>query len=378
MELLILFITIAVFVILAWFYFRGKESPAPTIRKARDAVDEPASSAASSQGPPASEIIEPSLPAPLEHVKEPIRTGIQQLFSQEEKADSRQPLSYENLDREILAKAEAQIDAIHNFRAVHHRLQQILNDPALNVTSALSSVIMADPILSSKVLKIVNSAYFGRAQKVNSIGHALFLLGMVQLREILYREGLLEVFKINDSAKDGLIEVFWRHATITSIIASHLRNLFPGLDQGTLFTAGLIHDVGKLILVRMDDLGNYTTRSTIHDEDRIFGINHIVIGRIALEKWGFSDLMISLVTNHHNPSCVPLQTLKLSGQAPQYLMVLFLANQLAKIILADEDYLPANHLHPSYHAIIDQDNFRRAALDGFLLAQIGKSEAFLR
>ena len=195
MELLILFITVAVFVILAWFYFRGKESPAPTIRRARDAVDEPGSATTVSPAPPGIEIAEQGMPAPLDHLKEPIRIGIQNLFSPGETADKAQPLSYENVDRHVLDVAEAHIESIHNFRAVHHRLQHILNDPALNVTSALSAVIMADPVLSSKVLKIVNSAYFGRAQKVNSIGHALFLLGMVQLREILYREGLLEIFK---------------------------------------------------------------------------------------------------------------------------------------------------------------------------------------
>jgi len=371
--LLILLAIVAVLVIAVWLYFRGKNPP-PIDRSRTTRTSFPETTLPGTV--PASQVPDEESSNPLDNVREPVRAGIKRLFSPEE-TDAAKPMAYGDVDRQILDKVGEQIESIKNFRSTHQRLQKILNDPALNVTSALSSTIMADPVLSAKILKIVNSAYYGRGQKVNSIGHALFLLGMVHLREIIYREGMLELLKVNDPEKDRLIDVFWRHATITSVCASHLRSLFPDLDQGTLFTAGLIHDVGKVILVRMDGHAEYTTQSTIHDEDRIFGVNHAIVGRMALEKWGFSELMVTAISNHHMPSYVPLQTLKLSQQVPQYLMVLFLANQLAKMIHPEPNYLPVNPLHSSYHPFIDEEAFTRAALDGFLLTQIGKSEAFV-
>jgi hypothetical protein len=121
----------------------------------------------------------------------------------------------------------------------------------------------------------------------------------------------------------------------------------------------------------------YTIHSTIHDEDRIFGINHVVCGRLALEQWGFSELMLSAIANHHHPAFMPLESLKMSQQATQYLTVLFLANQLAKMVHPGQDYLPVDPLHPSYYPLIEQKTFSRTAIDDTLLARISKSEAFI-
>lgn len=378
MELWIV-IAMLVALVLAVYFFSGKQTRVPPIRPVKIGPDSARVPSAGTPEAPADAGAE-SLQNPLDSVKAQIRTGIQTLFSrqvQEEGSVAAEPPICLDVEPQVMDKVTKTIESIHNFRSVHQRLQKILSDPALNVVSALSTVIIADPVLSSKVLKIVNSAYFGRSQKVNSIGHALFLLGMVHLREILYREGMLDLLKVNDPEKNSLIDVFWRHATITSICASHLRGLFPGLEQGTLFTSGLIHDVGKIILARMSDDSEYTTQSTIEDEERIFGINHVVAGRLALEAWGFSELMISVVSNHHGPAHVPLPSLKLSQEASQYLMALFLANQLAKMMQPGQNYLPVEPLHPSYHALLNQDAFARAALDGVLMNQIAKSEAFV-
>jgi HD-like signal output (HDOD) protein len=377
MEYLIVSIFIVIAILFVHSYFRSTQSQASAItsEKSRATIQRPQSAILPPLPAP-----ENTVPHPLDDLKEQVRSGLVTLFTRPETniaEHPRQPFTYENTDHHLLDQAKQNIESIPNFRSVHNRLQQIMNDPAINIISSLSAVIIADPVLSSKVLKIVNSAYYGRTEKVNSIGHAVILLGMVRLREILYREGMLELLKANDPVKDAMIEVFWRHATITSICAANLRVLFPGLDQGTLFTSGLIHDVGKIILVRMGNNPEYTTQSTIHDEDRIFGINHVVCGRLALEQWGFSEFMLSSIANHHNLAFMPLESLNMSRQATQYLTVLFLADQLAKMVHPGQDYLPADSLHPSFYPLIEQETFSRTALDNTLLVKISKSEAFI-
>lgn len=373
MKHFLLFIFISLAVLFIYFYFRSSRSQTYT-----SAVDAPHSLPSPPRFPPP-DSGEPGMRL-LDNLKEQIRTGIVTLFPRPEANNSehpRIPFAYDEVDHKLLEQAKQNIESIHNFRSVHSRLRQIMNDPAVNIISSLSSVIIADPVLSGKVLKIVNSAYYGRTEKVNSIGHAVILLGIVQLREILYREGMLGMLKTNDPAKDALIEALWRHATITSICAANLRSLFPGLDQGTLFTSGLIHDIGKIILVRMANNPEYTIHSTIHDEDRIFGINHVVTGMIALEQWDFSDFMRSVLANHHSPTFLPLGSAKMSQQAAQHLTVLFLANQLAKMVHPSQNYLSVDPLHPSYHPLIEPDIFLQAVLDNTFLYRISKSEAFI-
>jgi len=378
MDYFILIAFIAVIVLIVYYYF--KSSGTNTSTGAADKCR-----ATNTNLPKSTTLSPPLVPEvmglqPLDNLKEQIRSGIVTLFTQLDTntaANSRIPLVYEDIEHDLIEQAKQTVESIQNFRSVHNRLQQILNNPAMNIISSLSSIIMADPVLSSKILKIVNSAYYGRTEKVNSIGHAVFLLGMVRLREILYREGMLDMLRANDPAKDALIEVFWRHATITSICASNLHRLFPGLDQGTLFTTGLIHDVGKIILVRMGYNPEYTVHSTIHDEDRIFGINHVVTGRIALEQWGFSDLMQSAIVRHHRPAFEPIESTGLSSPASQHLTVLFLANQLAKMVHPGDNYLSIDPLHPSYYRLVEQAKLSQAAIDNALLSQLSKSEAFI-
>ena len=281
MEHFMVFAFIAIAVLFVYFYYRGSGSKTCTTAEKSRAT---AIRSSESAPPDSPGVAEGAGPQPLDNLKEQIRSGIAALFTWPEANASDQQRAYGDVDHNLLEQAKQQVESILNFRSVHGRLQQIMNDPAINIISSLSAMIIADPVLSSKVLKIVNSAYYGRTEKVNSIGHAVILLGMVRLREILYREGMLEMLKSNDPEKDALIEVFWRHATITSICAANLRSLFPGLDQGTLFASGLIHDVGKIILVRMGNHPEYTVHSSTHDEDRIFGINHVVTGMIALDN----------------------------------------------------------------------------------------------
>ena len=110
--------------------------------------------------------------------------------------------------------------------------------------------------------------------------------------------------------KDCTAESLWEHATFTSICASYIHPLFSGLDRGILFTMGLLHDVGKFVMTGLNPIrqtGEDSIRITpaelsIYDEDELFGINHTVIGRLAFEEWGFSDLMVRMVEVHHAPS----------------------------------------------------------------------------
>jgi HD-like signal output (HDOD) protein len=286
------------------------------------------------------------------------------------------PLAYADVQKHIMDDAMAEVKALKNFRSTHHRLHKILKDPSLQIGSELSKMVTSDPVLAVKILNTVNSPYYGMPQKVNSIGHALLLLGIVHLREILYRNGLLKLFRTEDPVHNEIAETLWKHATLTSICASHLHSLYTGLDRGTLFTMGLLHDIGKLILLKWVGTKKYQISLTIGAEEDTFGINHAIIGRIALETWGFSDLMISVIEQHHAPSLCEANVLDMDRQKKKYLIVLFFADQLAKLMLNAEEIGNIQPFLPSYLPMIDRQRFLDRSIDNVLLSSIRQSEVF--
>jgi len=289
------------------------------------------------------------------------------------------PLEYRNVSPEKIQIIEDQLSQLKNFRSVHEQLQHILNDPDIQIAD-ISKLVTSDPVLTAKILKVANSPYFGMPKKLDSINHALLILGIVNVKNILYREGLLRLFMTSDPQKDKVMEKVWQHATLTSICAAQLHSLFSGLNQGSLLTMGLLHDIGKMILMMLptsdgaDTLERYAACLNLEQEDRLFGINHAVIGGIALAEWGFSDLMVNAVTNHHVLSYRDRASLSMDREQFPYLFVLFLADQMAKGISGDKD-LMVDVLHPSYRQMAERGRLQGLLQENAFLSQIREVDA---
>ncbi|HYA13329.1 MAG TPA: HDOD domain-containing protein, partial [Syntrophales bacterium] len=271
---------------------------------------------------------------------------------------------------------------LKHYRSEHIRLQKLINDPALKM-SDLSKVILVDPILTAKILKMANSPYFGIPHKINSINHALMILGLQNIMNILYREGLLQLFQAGSPEQEEAVAALWKHSNIVSICASGLCDLFEGLNKGTLFTLGIIHDIGKLIMLGLPQVrkqeaslqGKYPASVSIYDEDQFLGINHAVIGQIALEHWNFSELMIKAVAMHHAPAFASAKALGLDEEQQKYVTIIFIADQVAKLFAGRETgTMQVYPLLSSYHPLIDRNRLINKIMDVNFLAQIREAE----
>lgn len=313
-----------------------------------------------------------------------IWNGIETIFSEEtEKAlEQRKVLESGTIPPKVKEDVLKVISQLKEFRSTYQLLKN-LDDPKTNM-SQISKLIVNDPVLSGKILRVANSAYFGVPQRVNSIGHALMIIGLLNLKNILYQEELLKLLNLKSSAGDYTVESLWEHSSFTAICASYLSPLFNRLDRGTLFTLGLLHDIGKFVIQTLspmkktseDFIKISTTELSIFDEDEIYGMKHALIGRFAFEEWNFSDLMVKMVELHHTPSWVSLESLGLSKEPLHYLLVLFLSDQIAKLLNSEregiESVIP---LHPSYHFLIQKDKLLNLILDSTLLMEIKKTKA---
>jgi HD-like signal output (HDOD) protein len=380
------FLIIAVFVVLlllSTMFWQGKEDKLP-----RGNLKPPEKPPSRDAGAPPSEmaardtLFVPDSQAddPKGTLKDNILDHIERIFpgAADPLAGGSPPLSYGNVQKDILDEVLLEIASLQNFRAEHRQLNKILNDPSLQIGKELAKMVTSDPVLAAKILNTVNSPYYGLPQKVDAIGHALLLLGVVQLREILYRNGLLKLFRTEDPIQNEIAEALWKHATVTSICASHLHGLYGGMNRGTLFTLGLLHDIGKLILLKWAGAEKYQANLTIAEEDRLFGINHAIIARMALQTWGFSDLMVSVIERHHAPSLCDANGLDVDEQKKNYLIILFYADQLAKLILEGGDAKNINPFLPSYLPAIDRQRFLDTSVDNVLLSSLRQSEVFAR
>jgi len=284
-----------------------------------------------------------------------------------------------------LQKTLAQhIDHLKNFSATCE-LTKTLDDPNVNMAE-LSKIIVADPILTGKIIKIANSAYFGMQKKVNSIGHALMIIGLLNIKTFLMQDGLLKLLRSKSAMENFLIDSLWEHATLTSICAAHLQSLFGGLDRGTLFTLGLLHDIGKFVMHDLSPLNPNPrvlavspTEFTMYDEEKAYGVNHAAMGRLLFDQWGFPEPMGRIIERHHDPFLAQFDPKALDSKELKYLLVLFLSNQIAKVFASeDKSVMAISPLSPECQPFVQRQRFLGLVLDGSLFAEIKKAKSLAR
>lgn len=296
----------------------------------------------------------------LDDLRKRIDHGIEHILPSkpERTSEARTIGKIEDIDPHIRDAVLHQIDHLKDFRTTY-QLFKTLDNPNVSM-SEISKIIVSDPVLTGKIMKIANSAYFGMQQKVNSIGHALMIIGLLNIKTILCQDGLLKLLSSKNSPESFVIDSLWEHATLTSICASHIQSMFSGLDKGTLFTLGLLHDIGKFVMYGLPmvhedivPLNVSVTEFTIYDEERVYGVNHAVVGRLLFDQWGFPEPMGKMIESHHDPSIEGFDIMKLDSKDLKYLLALFLSNQAAKIFASEDKSISAiAPLSPHHHYLV--------------------------
>ncbi len=197
-------------------------------------------------------------------------------------------------------------DSLPALPEIYTRVSNLLESKDSSVND-IGDIIESDPAISYKILTMVNSAYFGMPSEVSSVSRAVSLLGRFRLKQILIGTLMSEIFKGLDSQYFSLSD-FWQHSIRTAIIARQLAVDSDYLNEPEpLFTAGLLHDVGRLILAaQMPEVFPEIAKRaeemrwhTIDAEIDIIGMPHTEIGAALMLKWEFPDLIWVSVRNHH-------------------------------------------------------------------------------
>jgi putative nucleotidyltransferase with HDIG domain len=171
----------------------------------------------------------------------------------------------------------------------------------------LTQVLSADQALAGMVLKLVNSSFYGLSGNVSTVSRAVVILGHGAIRSLATGLGVVKVFSGPDGPQNQ--QEFWQHAIITAAGAEVLARRSGYPDPEEAFVAGLMHDIGYLLmsLAAPQELAAVMALGPDRDTDtemRRLGIDHTRAGRKLLTKWKLPSQLIEAVRHHHNAAVV--------------------------------------------------------------------------
>jgi putative nucleotidyltransferase with HDIG domain len=189
---------------------------------------------------------------------------------------------------------------------IYLRVSEQLEDESSTVQK-IGDTVQNDPAITTRVLKMVNSAYYGMPNEVASVSQAVSLLGRERLKHILIGSVLRGVFSEQENPAFSM-QVFWQHSIKTAIIARQLATQISTIKEAeSMFTAGLLHDIGKLLLFnklpdRMLAAEEYMIQKRVDvlsAELSQVGVTHTAVGEALMDHWGLPQLLIDCTRNHH-------------------------------------------------------------------------------
>lgn len=189
---------------------------------------------------------------------------------------------------------------------IHLRLEQVLESEYGSWTD-VADVIAQDPQLSAKLLKLANSAFHGR-RRVDTLSAAAALLGTRALYDLALGVSALGVFQ---KLPAGVISAsdIWRHSLYTALVAKHLARFCNVLHPERLFVAGLLHEVGLMVLglqtpealrVALSE-SSHSVAGLMRAERAILGFDHAEVGARLLERWKLPGTTVNAIRWHIRP-----------------------------------------------------------------------------
>jgi putative nucleotidyltransferase with HDIG domain len=208
----------------------------------------------------------------------------------------------------IKALVQAVPRSLGSYGPVLQEIEQALQSPQCNL-STIGDAIEKDPDLTARLLRLANSPFFGFASRLSTVSEAVSLLGIQQIQDMIVASSVLEQFK---GVPDNLVnkDSFWRHSLAVGITARLLamERRLPKPDK--FFVAGLLHDVGRLVLLSQSaewaqavfELYQREKMLLREAEKKILGYDHQQIGAELLQSWSYPPALMQAVAFHHAPN----------------------------------------------------------------------------
>lgn len=209
---------------------------------------------------------------------------------------------------DLSKRLAAAVDSMPAFPQNVQRIVTLTSNLACS-PKELVEIIGKDPVLTVKVLRVVNSACYGLSKHVTSIDHAVVFLGFNTIKNLALSVAAISLLRNNPLAGfDG--QRYLLHSLTVASLARKLAQQLPGADANDCFIAGLLHDFGKVVIAQFmpDEFRKAMEMSLWHDIaldqtlHQVVGVDHAAIGAMLTEKWRFAPDLVDTIRHQHMPA----------------------------------------------------------------------------
>ena len=249
----------------------------------------------------------------------------------------------ECLQEDIDAKKQILIQKARNVPTLPDTVIKTLKLIQNEKSSALqlAKTIKYDTGLAGKILKLVNSTFYGFPKEISSIQHGITILGFNTIKGLIISSNIYKYYQKSDSELFNYKD-FWMHTTLCAKIANEFSQKFNYMDEHKeeLFSSAILHDIGKLILNQydFDNYKNFLQNKHIATDDefnlkleeKFCTLNHAVVGELVTSSWNLPEIISQTAAFHHSPF----------GAKQEYqktICIVNIANTLSNIILSDTE-----------------------------------------
>jgi putative nucleotidyltransferase with HDIG domain len=232
-----------------------------------------------------------------------------------------------NAATQKIRKVTESIISLPTLPTVVSKMIELVDNPRTSAAS-LARLISTDQALTAKILKLANSAYYGFPREIATVNMAIVVLGFNTVKDMGLSLSVFQVFKDADGDKAFDVAKFWEHSIGCGAAARMLSRRLKYRLVGETFVAGLLHDIGKVILnqymhkefieiIRLCKNGEQTLDAA---EESVIGTSHAQVGSWLAEKWNLPKTMVDAILHHHDPW--------LAAVEPELVAIVNLANYL--------------------------------------------------
>lgn len=227
--------------------------------------------------------------------------------------------------QQTVTAAMREISHIATLPEITVKIIEMVEDPKSSAQN-LHKVISQDPALCSRILKVVNSSFYGLPGQIGSINRAIVMLGLNAVKNIAIAASLVKLFRGGELTPGLSARNLWDHCTLVASCSKMLSDeLKLGLNDEA-YLAGLVHDIGIVVELQYDraklievilatglDSAGVPASNLMAEEDRIFGANHQDFGNALCDKWKFPKSLGYVTGYHHRPMDLPAENRTLTS-----------------------------------------------------------------
>jgi len=202
------------------------------------------------------------------------------------------------------------LDQVEDLPTIPHTMQRVLSEIEEVSSSAqsLQAIIEQDQVVTTKILKIANSVFYSPVSEISSVARAIVTLGFLEVRDLVISFSVTGMFCDDLGFEEFDTQDLWIHAIGVGIAARMIAKKVNGLDPDDMFTAGMLHDLGRLVycLYFKEELQKVlaevkASEISLNEAEENFGLTHAEIGAYLAMRWKLSDILIAVIQHHHHP-----------------------------------------------------------------------------